>query len=169
VDGSDNIIVEYSVDGTNWITARTLNGSASGTYVDTIPWVPTNNTAFVRFRAEDAIEAGEQARIDNVQLRFVQPLRTANFNLTAGQVYVRADRTWRTRHGHHRGHGVGGRERRPARNPGRGGPGRHHGRPLGTRTATVAGRRAGRLTMTGWLCLPLQRHRRRGFSTTWSP
>ena len=91
IDGSDNIIVEYSIDGTNWTTARTLNGSATGTYTDTIPWLPTNNTAFVRFRAEDAIEAGEQARIDNVQLRFVQNLRTQNFNLSAGQSYVQAD------------------------------------------------------------------------------
>ena len=62
---------------------------------DTIPWMPTNNTAFVRFRAEDAIEAGELARIDNVQLRFPQNQRTANFNLAAGQAYVQADLGYR--------------------------------------------------------------------------
>jgi hypothetical protein len=94
-DGTDNIIVEYSLNGTTWTTARTLNGSASGTYTDTIPWLPTNSTAFVRFRAEDAIEAGEQARIDNVQLRFTQDLRTANFSLSVGQNYVQADLGYR--------------------------------------------------------------------------
>jgi len=90
-DGSDNIIVEYSTNGTTWTPVRTLNGDPAGDYTDTIPWTPTNNTAFVRFRAEDALEAGEQARIDNVQLRFPRNLRTANFNLAAGQQFDQAD------------------------------------------------------------------------------
>lgn len=51
----------------------TENGA--GTYTETIPWVPSNNTFFVRVIAEDAYEAGEIGIIDNVQVRFPQPLR----------------------------------------------------------------------------------------------
>jgi uncharacterized repeat protein (TIGR01451 family) len=69
-NGTDDIIVETSPNGTTWTTARVLgNFSPTGAYTDTIPWTPTDTTAFVRFRAEDALEAGEQARIDNVLLQ----------------------------------------------------------------------------------------------------
>ena len=58
-------------------------------------WTPTNNTFFLRFRTQDAIETGELATIDNVQVRFPQSQRTANFNLAAGQAYVQADLGYR--------------------------------------------------------------------------
>jgi hypothetical protein len=65
----DDIIVEYSTNGSTWTTARTLgNLTPGGTFIDTIPWTPTDTTAFVRFRAEDAFESGDQARIDSVVL-----------------------------------------------------------------------------------------------------
>lgn len=67
-DGSDNILVRYSSDGATWTTIRTINGDANATYVDVIPWTPANTTAYIRFEAEDPIEAGEQGAFDNISL-----------------------------------------------------------------------------------------------------
>ncbi len=99
IDANDDTIVEYSSNGGASFTPlrRLDNGTENGpgTYTDTIAWVPTNPTIILRFRAEDAIEAGEVGTIDNVQVRFPQSQRTAAFNLAAGQDYVQADLGYR--------------------------------------------------------------------------
>jgi len=48
-DGTDEMVVEYSTDGVAWTVLRTLDGDPAGSYTDTIPWTPTNNTAFVLY------------------------------------------------------------------------------------------------------------------------
>lgn len=95
VAGSDRVVVEYSTNGTTWTTLRTINADAATTFTDTLPWVPTNNTFFLRYRTQDVLETNKLATIDNVQVRFPQNLRTANFNLGPGQDYVRADLGYR--------------------------------------------------------------------------
>jgi uncharacterized repeat protein (TIGR01451 family) len=102
IDADDDTLIQYSTDGTTWTTVRRLDDgteNGAGTYTETIPWVPSNNTFFVRVIAEDAYEAGEIGIIDNVQVRFPQPLRTANFNLAANQDYVQADLGFRANPG----------------------------------------------------------------------
>ncbi len=100
---TDDILVEYSTDGVAWNTLRTLNGGiAAGTFTDNITWNPANGTIFLRYRALNALEAGEQGLIDNVQMSFAAPtlvqttdsrtdLRINAFNLTSGQNYLNAD------------------------------------------------------------------------------
>ncbi|MBK5256351.1 MAG: DUF11 domain-containing protein [Vicinamibacteria bacterium] len=90
----DDTVVEYSTDGVGWTVLQRLDAGTEGgpgAYSHTIPWTPTNDTFFVRFRAEDDFEAGEQGIIDNVQVRAVHSLRTATFSLVAGQNYLQAD------------------------------------------------------------------------------
>jgi uncharacterized repeat protein (TIGR01451 family) len=89
--GSDRVIAEYSTDGTTWTTLRTIDNAAAQTFTDTVAWTPTNNTFFLRYRTQDVLETNKLATIDNVQVRFPKPLRTAPFNLVAGQDYVQAD------------------------------------------------------------------------------
>jgi uncharacterized repeat protein (TIGR01451 family) len=95
VAGSDQVVVEYSTNGTTWTTLRTINADAATTFTDSLPWVPTNNTFFLRYRNQDVLETNKLASIDNVQVRFPQSLRTANFNLAPGQDYVQADLGYR--------------------------------------------------------------------------
>ncbi|MBX7186324.1 MAG: carboxypeptidase regulatory-like domain-containing protein [Vicinamibacteria bacterium] len=95
VAGSDRVIVEYSTDGVAWTTLRTINADAATTFTDSVAWTPTNNTFFLRYRTQDVLETGKLATIDNVQVRFPQNLRTANFNLAAGQTYLQADLGYR--------------------------------------------------------------------------
>jgi len=90
-DGSDEVIVEYSIDGATWLPLRTINGAAAQTFTDTVAWAPTNNTLFLRYRALDALESGKVATVDNVQVRFPQSLRTAAFDLSSGESYTQAD------------------------------------------------------------------------------
>jgi|CXWL01.1.fsa_nt_gi uncharacterized repeat protein (TIGR01451 family) len=90
-DGSDEVIVEYSTDGVGWTILRTINAAADQTFTDTLAWVPTNNTLFLRYRALDALEVNELATIDAVQVRFPLDRRTAAFDLAAGESYVQAD------------------------------------------------------------------------------
>ncbi len=91
VAGSDRVVVEYSTNGTTWTTLRTIDAAAAQTFTDTVAWTPTNTTFFLRYRTQDVLETSKLAAIDNVQVRFPQSLRTASFNLAAGQDYVQAD------------------------------------------------------------------------------
>ncbi len=91
VAGSDRVVVEYSTNGTTWTTLRSIDAAAATTFTDTVAWIPTNGTFFLRYRTQDVLETNKLATIDNVQVRFPQSLRTAAFNLAPGQDYVQAD------------------------------------------------------------------------------
>ena len=84
LDPNDDMIVEY-YDGTSWTTTRRLDGNSNNqTYTDYIIWTPTDTTITLRFRAEDAIEAGEEARFDTVRIIDTTP------NAAAGTLVSRA-------------------------------------------------------------------------------
>lgn len=91
VNGSDRILVQYSTDGVVWTTLRTIDNAAAQTFTDTVAWIPTNGSFFLRYTNQDALETGKLATIDNVQVRATLNHRSADFNLVAAQAYTQAD------------------------------------------------------------------------------
>ena len=77
LDADDDLIVEYSANGgSTWNLLNTLDGDSIDDFTHThaLEWNPANGTIILRFRAEDAIENNEEARFDDVQISFGQPI-----------------------------------------------------------------------------------------------
>lgn len=89
--GEDRILVQYSTDGVSWTTLRTIDNAAPQTFTDTVAWIPTNSTFFLRYTNQDLLETNNLAAIDNVQVRVTRNQRTADFSLAAAQQYIQAD------------------------------------------------------------------------------
>lgn len=88
---NDDLIIEYSPDGTNWTTLWTVDGSTPDNSVlaTNVTWDSSNSTIILRFRAEDDIESGEEARFDNISIGFGSVAgssirRSANLATTSG-------------------------------------------------------------------------------------
>ncbi|MGD8895284.1 MAG: SdrD B-like domain-containing protein, partial [Acidobacteriota bacterium] len=77
-DGSDDIVVEYSLDGGPWTVLWTLNGGSANntTYAANVAFAGVN-TFTLRIRALAALEPGffftEIATFDNVEISYSQP------------------------------------------------------------------------------------------------